>query len=54
MEDFPEIKERELWDDDEPDGYLESDIDWMKNNWEACIWFLENHAKIRDLMQKSR
>ena len=33
-------------DDDMPDGYLESDMDYMGNNHEICIWFLEQLESI--------
>jgi hypothetical protein len=35
------IKPRRLLDDDEPNGYRESDDDWIANNREAVIQFLE-------------
>jgi hypothetical protein len=30
-----------------PTGLLVSDNDWMEENADACIWFLENAAAIR-------
>ena len=36
-----EIKPRRLLDDDNPDGYLESDKDFVLNNIDTCIAFLE-------------
>jgi hypothetical protein len=47
MEPMPEVKERRLLQDDEPDGYRESDRDFAMNNRDAVVWFLENHAAIR-------
>jgi hypothetical protein len=44
---MPETVDRRPFDDDEPDGYLESDTDWAQNNWEAVRWFADNHAAIR-------
>lgn len=38
------INPRRPLDDDEPDGYLESDRDWVDNNFDAVIEFLENHG----------
>ena len=32
---------RRLLDDDNPDGYLESDKDFVLNNIETCVTFLE-------------
>ena len=32
---------RRLLDDDNPDGYLESDKDFVLNNIETCVVFLE-------------
>ena len=39
---IPEVISRRPYDDDLPDGYLESDNDFIENNKEAVIWFLEN------------
>jgi len=36
-----EIKPRRLLNDDNPDGYLESDKDFVLNNITACLIFLE-------------
>lgn len=41
---IPPVLPRRPYDDDDPDGYLESDDDFMANNIEACLWFLA-HAK---------
>ncbi len=40
-----EIKPRRPLDDDVPDGYLESDKDFVLNNIEACIAFLERNEQ---------
>jgi hypothetical protein len=42
----PEITPRRPLDDDDPSGYLESDNDFVGNNIEACLWFLENRDKL--------
>ena len=44
---FPEVSPRGLYDDDEPEGYLESDRDFVANNLAAAVWFLEHAAAIR-------
>jgi len=36
----PEINPRELWDDEVPFGYMQSDPDWVSCNVEICAWFL--------------
>jgi hypothetical protein len=46
MDPMPEVKPRRPLEDDEPDGYLESDMDWARNNRDAVVWFLTNHAAI--------
>ena len=35
------LKPRRLYDDNEPDGYLESDLDYLDNNLEATRVFFE-------------
>ena len=37
----PEITKRRLLDDGFPEGYLESDKEFVRNNIKACVWFLE-------------
>lgn len=39
------IKPRRPLDNDNPDGYLESDKDFVLNNIEACIAFLERNEQ---------
>ncbi len=36
-----EVHHRRPLDDDNPDGYLESDMDFVLNNLDACVKFLE-------------
>ena len=43
---IPKIIPRRPFEDEKPDGYLESDQDFVKNNFDACVWFLENHEKL--------
>ena len=49
---FPEVEDRELWDNNEPDGYMESDSDFVIHNMEAAVWFLENAETIKKLLDK--
>lgn len=44
---MPKTEDRRPWDDDCPDGYLESDVDWARNNPEAITWLADNHEAIR-------
>lgn len=39
--DGPAITPRRPLDDDKPDGYLESDRDFVANNFDACVAFLK-------------
>ena len=43
---IPEVTPRRLYNDDLPFGYLESDDDFIKNNMDAVIWFLENRDEL--------
>jgi len=36
-----ELKPRRLYDETKPDGYRESDIDYVSNNLEACVLMLD-------------
>ncbi|WP_276122616.1 hypothetical protein [Pararhizobium qamdonense] len=49
---MPETVDRRSLDDDESDGYLESDIDWARNNPDALAWLAHNHAAIRAAISK--
>jgi hypothetical protein len=42
----PPIKARRLYEDDKPNGYLESDNDFFENNREAILWFLDNSESV--------
>lgn len=44
---MPIVNTRRPFDDDKPDGYLESLNDWYHNNEEAVEWFLTNAEAIR-------
>lgn len=44
--DMPAVNPRRPWDDAEPEGYQESDNDFIANNIDACAWFLENRDAI--------
>lgn len=37
---MPEIVPRRPFDDEHPDGYLESDRDFVLNNIDAAVWLL--------------
>jgi hypothetical protein len=50
MDLIPPVTPRRSYIDEEPDGYLESDRDFMENNREAVIWFLEHHETLRDVL----
>lgn len=47
VEAMPETDDRQLWDDAEPDGYLESNRDWARRNDAAVEWLADNHVAIR-------
>lgn len=53
LEPETEIKSRRLLDDEDPDGYLESDKDWVINNLEACVGFLETVEKFTPKKDRS-
>lgn len=40
------ITKRRPYVDDEPDGYLEGDYDYMANNLHQAVWFLDNGTDI--------
>lgn len=42
------VKRRELYDDDYPDGYMESDNSFVLNNCELCVKLLEDLEKKED------
>lgn len=47
---MPPIQPRRLWDESEPDGYLESDFDFVHNNIEAAVYLLEEALRSRSSM----
>ena len=49
---MPAVNPRRPYDDEKPEGYLESLDDWIDNNKEAIEWFLENAEKIRAVLNK--
>ena len=44
---IPCVTPRQPLYDDQPDGYLESDNDWARSNWDFVMWALDNHEQIR-------
>jgi len=44
MSPCPALKPRRPYDDETPLGYLESDKDFVLNNLEACVWFLQDRG----------
>lgn len=49
MNDFPVVIGRRLYDDEKPNGYLEGDRDYVENNLDAAVWFLDNAELLRKL-----
>ena len=47
---MPQTEDRRPLDDDDPDGYLESNSDWAVNNNDAVEWLADNHAAIRSAL----
>lgn len=47
---MPPVTPRRPLDDSEPDGYLESTRDWIRNNEPAVEWFLENAAALQEIL----
>jgi len=41
-------------DDDNPNGYMESDLDYVLNNWGLVMEFLDNHIRYFVLVQKGK
>jgi hypothetical protein len=52
MPSMPPVEPREPFDEEKPDGYLESLDDWIGHNQEAVEWFLENAEVIRKAFGK--
>jgi hypothetical protein len=48
------FKPRRLLDDDNPNGYMESDLDYVLNNWGLVMEFLDNHIRYFVLVQKGK
>lgn len=47
MNEIPPVIPRRLYEDQIPGGYMESDRDYMENNRDACIWFLDNATELK-------
>jgi hypothetical protein len=50
---LPEVEPRRPLDNDRPDEYLESDKDFVKNNFDACVLFLENRDRLAVVTEKA-
>lgn len=48
---IPEVIARRPYDVNNPDGYI-SDRDFLENNLDACLWFLENVSKIEEILHQ--
>jgi hypothetical protein len=51
LKQMPAVNARRPFEDDKPDGYLESDKDFIRNNEEAAVWLLEHAEEIRAALQ---
>jgi hypothetical protein len=49
---IPQVITRRPLDDLNPDHYLESDRDWVENNWAYVMWAMENEQLIRSNLNK--
>lgn len=47
---MPPTDNQRPYDDSEPDGYMESDNEWIDRNLLAVRWLIENHAAIRSAL----
>lgn len=45
----PEYEPRRLFDDENENGYLESDKDYVINNIELAVWLLERWERREDI-----
>jgi hypothetical protein len=50
--DLPTPNPRRLYNEEEPDGYLESDQDYIENNLSLAVKLLEAHAEGRITLTK--
>lgn len=51
LKQMPAVKARRPFEDDQPDGYLESDDDLIRSNKEAAVWLLEHAEEIRSALR---
>jgi hypothetical protein len=54
IESMPETSDREPMDPLDPEGYLESDLDWIARHPAALTWLIDNHASIRLAVTKAK
>lgn len=50
LKQMPAVNARRPFEDDKPDGYLESDDDLIRNNKEAAVWLLEHAEELRSAL----
>lgn len=50
---MPEVFDRGPYDDDDPDGYLEGNRDWARENGDVIDWLVENHEVIRAALKSA-
>ncbi|MCZ8104009.1 MAG: hypothetical protein O9972_39710 [Burkholderiales bacterium] len=50
---MPATRDRQPFDPDAPDGYLEGNGDWSSDNADAVTWLADNHAAIRARLDAS-
>jgi hypothetical protein len=48
---MPKVQPQRLYEDDKPNGYLESFRDWAENNQDAVTWFLDNAEEINKILK---
>ena len=54
LDEMPETTDRQPLYASEPDGFLESDQDWVRSNEDAVRWFADNHRAIRAALEARR
>ena len=52
LPEMPPVTPRRPYLEDGPEGYREGDRDFVLNNLDACVWFLEHHDYIRTVIKE--